>query len=224
MATKYNPFTNELDYLGEEGKDYDQEIAAIHKRIDDLHYVAIAFTSNPVCSPAVSELGSTVNSVTISWKLNKTAATLTLDGEALDTALSQKTLAGLSLTAARSFSVKATDDRQAVAQRNASINFYNSIYYGTGEEGLQSVNMQTFTTRTQAARSTTFSVNAGAGQYIYFALPKRYGTPTFNVGGFDGGFSLVAEYSHTNKSGYQETYCLYRSDNANLGQTTVKVS
>ena len=89
-----------------------------------MHYVAIAFTSNPVCSPAVAELGSTVNSVTISWKLNKTAATLTLDGEALDTALSQKTLTGLSLTAARSFSVKATDDRQAVAQRNASINFY----------------------------------------------------------------------------------------------------
>lgn len=221
MKKRFNPFTGEPDYTG---KDYEQEIEAINRRIDDLHYEAIAFTSAPACSPAIAELGRHVQSVTITWKLNKTPRTLTVDGQQADTSLSQKTLAGLDITAARTFTVIATDEREAEARRDAAISFCNSLYYGVdGPEAVQ-VDLDAFTTRTQAARAITFSVNAGAGEHIFFALPKRYGTPSFNVGGFDGGFSLQSEYEHTNASGYKETYLLYRSDNAALGQTTVKVS
>ena len=46
----------------------------------------------------------------------------------------------------------------------------------------------------------------------------------FNVGGFDGGFFKVSTQDYTNPSGHTESYQVWRSDNAGLGQTTVKVS
>ena len=51
-----------------------------------------------------------------------------------------------------------------------------------------------------------------------------YGTPVFNVGGFDGGFTKAASISFTNASGYTEEYAVYRSDNSNLGTKTIKVT
>jgi hypothetical protein len=57
-----------------------------------------------------------------------------------------------------------------------------------------------------------------------FALPTSYGTPLFNVGGFDGGFNLIKTFNFTNYSGHTESYDVWISDNIGLGTTTVKVS
>lgn len=76
---------------------------------------------------------------------------------------------------------------------------------------------------TDAARS--FTVNATSTNKIYFAHPTRYGTPTFTVGGFEGGFTLRSStISVTNAQGYTENYSLWESDVAGLGSTTVVVS
>ena len=60
-------------------------------------------------------------------------------------------------------------------------------------------------------------------EYIYFCIPVKWDTPTFNVGGFDGGFFKVAEINFTNKSGYTEPYSIWRSDNHSLGSQSVTV-
>jgi len=73
-------------------------------------------------------------------------------------------------------------------------------------------------------RQVTFTVNAGAGEYIFYAYPSAYGTGTFFVGGFEGGFSLVGTISVTNSFGVTQNYYLYRSDNHSLGSTTVTVT
>jgi len=73
-------------------------------------------------------------------------------------------------------------------------------------------------------RVKTFTVTAGAGEYIYYIIPSRFGTPTFKVGGFEGGFSLIATVSHSNCRGYTENYDVWRSDNPNLGTVTVEVT
>jgi hypothetical protein len=67
---------------------------------------------------------------------------------------------------------------------------------------------------------------AGPGQYIYFACRSAYGPATFSIGGFNGGLSLVpgGPFAVTNSHGFVENYDLYRSDNSNLGNTTVVVS
>ena len=54
-------------------------------------------------------------------------------------------------------------------------------------------------------------------------VPTRFGVPKFTVGGFEGGFSLVATIDFTNSSNYTEPYNIYKSENSNLGNTTVNV-
>lgn len=74
-------------------------------------------------------------------------------------------------------------------------------------------------------QSVAFTVNATGANKIYFAHPTRYGTPTFTVGGFVGGFILRSStISITNAQGYTENYSLWESVNPGLGTTNVTVS
>ena len=102
----------------------------------------------------------------------------------------------------------------------------NGVYYGVcrADEEWTSEAIRSLTRKLQNSNSITFTVEAGEGQHIVFALPPRYGIPNFNVGGFDGGFTKVTTFSFTNASGYTENYAVWLSDNAGLGKTTVKVS
>lgn len=77
----------------------------------------------------------------------------------------------------------------------------------------------------QSSRARTFTVTAGAGEYIWYAYPASYGDATFTVGGFEGGFTLISStLSITNAFGVTQNYRLYRSVNPSLGATTVTVS
>lgn len=73
-------------------------------------------------------------------------------------------------------------------------------------------------------KETKFSVNVGAGNYIWFALPVSYGTPKFTVGGFEGGFSSQGTFNHTNNLGYRTSYEVWRSVNRGLGDVTVTIT
>ncbi len=77
----------------------------------------------------------------------------------------------------------------------------------------------------QSSRNATLSVNAGSGEYIYYAYPASFGAATFTVGGFEGGFDLIsATISVTNANGVTQDYRIYRSTNPSLGSTTVVVT
>ena len=73
------------------------------------------------------------------------------------------------------------------------------------------------------SRQNTFNVSCGDGQYVYFAIPTRFGKPTFSVGGFSGGFIKVSTLDFTNKFGYTEPYDILKSENSNLGNIAVVV-
>jgi hypothetical protein len=90
---------------------------------------------------------------------------------------------------------------------------YNSAFVGSLAGNLQTTELGTYT------------VNPGAGQYIFFAFRSAYGTPSFTIGGFSGGMSLVAAgVSVINAHGFTENFDIWKSDTANLGLTTVVVS
>jgi hypothetical protein len=84
--------------------------------------------------------------------------------------------------------------------------------------GLASSNLQT-------SRVTTYTDNALAGQYLYFALPSSYGTPIFWSGGLQYAGSLEASaVAVTNAQGIIQNYDLWRvSTTPGLGSTTVTV-
>lgn len=207
-------------------EDTKNRLDELEKQMGDLLYKAIAFTSGSV-SPSVAEVGSMVSSVTLKWALNKTPASLTLDGEALGVNERQKTLTGAWMIA-KTWVLKATDERGATSTRNLTLAFQNKAYWGVGtatgtaidDAFVLGLSGSAFAT----GRGRTFSANAGAGQYIYYVFPKAWGTPVFKVGGFEGGFALDREWEHTNASGAKTAYVAYRSTNAALGQTTVVVS
>lgn len=73
-------------------------------------------------------------------------------------------------------------------------------------------------------KSRKITVNSSNNYYIWYAYPARLGNANFKVGGFDGGFELYTTFTHTNSSGYQESYYVYKSDNHGLGNTTIEIS
>ena len=199
----------------------DTTVAAV---LDDLLYTAIQITSFTNNVNTV-EMGSTVDTVVLNWNYNKTPEELTLDGQGIDASLKTKTIESAGIKANKTYTLKAVDERDAEATRTTAITFLNGVYWGVGADQsyFDSAFILGLTKGLQSSKVKTFTVNAGASQHIYYAIPTRYGTPAFKVGGFEGGFAKAATIDFTNASGYMESYDIWKSDNAGLGNTTVEV-
>lgn len=201
------------------------DINNILKDIADLKYIPIAITkiTNNV---GTVEIGTVVNAPTVSWSLNKSPTKQTLERAELSTDSRAEILSNLTLSENKTFSLVVTDERGASDSETTSITFLNGVYYGVLESGatIDKAAIQALTKKLQASRGITFTVDAGATQQIIYAIPTRYGTPNFNVGGFDGGFAKATTFNFTNGSGYTESYDVWLSENVGLGSTTVKVS
>lgn len=178
-----------------------------------------SFTNNK----NTQEMGATITDVTLNWALNKKAKTLTLDGADILITDTSKALTGQNITANKTFTLRAVDEKDATATKTTVITFLNGVYWGAKGVPAQydSAFILTLTKGLQGNKNKTFTATAGENEYLFYALPTRYGVVTFNVGGFDGGFTKVATVEFTNASGYTESYDIYRSDNANLGIQTV---
>ena len=133
---------------------------------------------------------------------------------------------GVNIQGNKTFTLAVTDERNAKASKSASLTFYNGVYYGAMKDGTEitSAAILGLTRKLQGSKSITFTATAADGYRLVYAIPTAYGTPVFNVGGFEGGFSKAATISHTNASGHTENYAVWLSDNISLGSTTVKVS
>lgn len=198
----------------------------------DMSYSAIAITSF-TASPAQAERGSTVAEVTLAYVLNVKPASVQIDGADAEAVRSGSVrLTGQDLRENKTWTLVAKDSGSAsqapaTATKAASLTFLNRVYFGAAAAP-SAVNSAFLLGLANAVLTNTkarnFTVNAGAGQHIWYAVPARLGACAFKVGGFDGGFTLAGTISHTNASGYTEEYNVYRSDNANLGSTAVTVS
>lgn len=193
--------------------------------LDDLLYTPIQITDFTNNVNTV-EMGRTIDSVVLNWNYNKTPKTLTLDGDGIDVSLKTKTIENAAIKQNKTFTLKATDDRNASSQKTTSITFLNGVYYGTAttQEVYDSAFILKLMKSLQGSKGKTFTVNAAEGENIFYIIPTRYGTPAFKVGGFDGGFAKAATIQFTNSSGYTESYDIWKSDNTGLGNTTVVVA
>lgn len=223
-ATARNLVARLREEVEQGGGEQALRIEALEGQVADLLYKPMAiesFTNNV----NTAEMGSTVTAVTLSWSYNKLPTAVTLDGAVMEPGVTGKTFTGLSIKSNKTWTLKATDERGAEATRTTGISFLNGVYYGAAAapSAIDSDFILTLTKTLRSSKLSSFTVNAGAGQYIYYCVPKRFGTCSFAVGGFVGGFDLEATVSFTNGSGYTEDYYVYRSTNAGLGNTTVGV-
>lgn len=202
-----------------------KDVRTMQSQIADLMYKKIDITSftNTVNT---AEIGSTVDAVTLNWGVNKTPAELTLDGASMPTSSTTFPITGAGIRSNKTWTLTAKDERGATDTATTSISFLRGVYYGVYTQGgaLDNDFILSLTRKLQSGKAITFTANAAQGEQIAFALPQSYGTPSFNVGGFDGGFHLEKTFEFTNASGHAETYCIWLSDNAGLGNTTVKVN
>lgn len=175
-------------------------------------------------SPPVAELGDEV-SVAVRVTLDRAARELRImgAGETLRTAAggTEAECTVPNISAATVFQAVAVDELDHEISQSRTLPFYNGVYTGVGGE---SVELERMTKVLQSGRARTFSVNAGAGQYIWYACPVSMGTPAFYLGSpFEGGAVKTEERDYTNLCGHTEKYQFWRSVHPNLGSMTVEV-
>lgn len=198
--------------------------AYAREAIAKLSYKAISITNFTV-NDSVREIGSGAQSVTLSWTLSKKPMILTLDGVTIPASSTSKVLDGLQIATEKTWTLVATDESGAKSTKTASLKFVNGVYYGcSAKTTVDNDLIRSLRKVLKDSKGTSFSVTAGASQYIYYCVPKRLGTCSFTVGGFSGGFTLVETLPYTNIFGYTEDYHVYRSDNTGLGATSVVAS
>jgi len=194
-------------------KQTEADLQALTARVNALEYKSIAINSFSA-APPVSEMGSS-QTITLAWSLNKTATSQNINGTPVTGNSKQYT----GVTSNQTYTLNVSDG-QTSASKSVSVSFANRIYYGAAAD-LTTVTSLNSVLSNDPER--TITVNAGTGKYIIYAIPTRLGGVTFFVSGFEGGFEDPVEQSVTNASGYSETYKIYRSTRAGLGETTVEI-
>lgn len=206
---------------------YDQNPFAINSfTINNITTVETGATSN-----GAVEIGATVTAVTLGWKFNRTPKSVTLDGEEQSVDSTGVSLTGLSITSNKTWSLKATDEREKVVSKTASVSFVNGVYYGVAEKpaSIDSEFIISLKRELRGSKLKSFSVNVTDNKYLWYCLPVRYGDCTFylseqtGIVGSPGAVGLVDTIQFTNKSGYEESYNVYRSDYTGLEFKAVTV-
>ena len=188
--------------------------------VDELTYKSIATTKYTI-TQSTAEIGSNIARLQLNWDYNKPPTSQSLNGESLDVDVRTKNFDNVKSNT--TYTLTASDGKSNLS-KSLSITFLNGKYYGSKEVSSYDSNfIQSLTKVLTNGRTGTFTTTCGQGQYIFFAIPTRFGTPSFTVGGFTGGFAKVDTIDYTNPSGYVESYDIYKSDYSNLGNTTVVV-
>lgn len=221
-------------YLSLTGEELDNALAKIpelEQAVADLKYIPIDVTGIR-CSPGTMENGATVNSVEISWSLNKAAAEAELTGPGSPekvpiTLEGAVTISELELTADTKWTVLVKDERGVTDSATTGVTFLNGVYYGAAvvPDVLDSAFILSLEKKALTnSRKQTLTVEAVGDEHIWYALPSRLGVCTFTVGGFEGGFDLVSTMPFTNSQGFTEEYLVYRSGQTGLGNTKVVIT
>ena len=196
--------------------------------IDNLIYHPISLLDVRV-SPDVLEVGCT-QAVTVYWQCDKIPAGMNIDGVRIIPPTQAGQQVFTNITNDRTFTVTVTDQGTDDIppwsdSKSAMVKFLNGIYYGVARVPAEYNSSFILTLPNKLLQNTpecSFTLSPGQAQYIFYACPSNY-TPKFNVGGFIGGFEVVATMNFTNCYGNTMAYTIYRSNNDNLGPTVVNV-
>ena len=191
----------------------------------ELDYKEIDITKFTNSAAGTYEMGRVINSLTISWELNKAPASQTLKGESLGVDVRSKTYTNVSTN--QTYALSVTDERGAKDSASSSVSFSNGVYYGALAYGVtpDSAAILTMSKKLQKSRTVDFTVTPGAGKRPAYALPTNgYGTPVFKIGGFEYEWNKIATLQFTNASGYTESYDVWMHSQDVTGSITINVS
>lgn len=224
VSTKEIVSSNELKTLVNalgEVQDIDNRFAQTNAQLSRLENQVDPFTATLSISKSIAELGSSQD-LTLNWSYNRDIKAQKINNDNLDISIRSKSYSNVSTST--TYTLTATSTLDFTTSKSVSITFTNGIYYGASSStNYNSDLIKSLTKELSTNKSRTITVDASSSEYIYYCVPARLGECSFNVNGFDGGFDNVTTISFTNDFGYTEDYRIYKSAQANLGNTTVIV-
>ena len=202
-------------------REIESELNQTNAQLSKLEDQVNPFTATLSISKSIAELGSSQD-LTLNWSYNRDIKTQKINNDNLDISIRSKSYSNVSTST--TYTLTATSTLDLTTSKSVSITFTNGIYYGASSStNYNSDLIKSLTKELSTNKSRTITVNASSSEYIYYCVPVRLGECSFNVNGFDGGFDNVTTISFTNDFGYTEDYRIYKSAQANLGNTTVIV-
>jgi hypothetical protein len=162
----------------------------------------------------VVEKGSVVNSVTLSWGLNKpyvTSQSLNNGIGSIGIVARNYILNALNLTTDRTYTLTVVDEKNTVTASTV-IYFRDKRYWGTSNKtSLASVDILALTNELATNRTQSRILDCTGGKYFYVAWPVGFGTPIFKVNGVVTTAFIKTTIMYTNSLGYATSYDIYRS-------------
>lgn len=201
-----------------------EEVKKLRDDISRLQSSTIKVTNFSV-TPNIVEIGSVINSITLKWDTNFRVLTRQYlnDVEIPDITKRSRTLDG-PFTSSQTYTLKVEGDDGNSDIKTTELKFLNNIYYGT--EKLHDINSSFINSLSRVLtenKQKGFTVVSREQEYIYIALPVRFGEPKFTIISEEADFELITKFDHENSSGYVEEYAVYRTTNVHLGQTTIRL-
>lgn len=165
-----------------------------------------------------AEKGQEINNLTLSWQFNKnTITSQSINhgiGALADLNLRSFPISGANITATRTYTITVSDGVN-IATKDAVIRFLDRVHFGVSPQtnlttadvlmlggNELSINRQ---------QTRIFNASPNGGNYLYFAWPSVFGTPTFLIGGLVNSAWIKETISHTNQHGYTVNYDIWRS-------------
>ena len=172
-------------------------------------------------SPSLKEVGETVTAVTPTFTLNKTMATVTINGTA---ATSGTAITG-SWTQNTDFTLRVVDARGTEKTRTEKLTFGKKAYVGTNANELTATSAN-ITGLASSAIKTAKNYGAfttSAVGYIYYAIPDAWDTPTYkDSNNLTGTFNKIGTVNVT-AHGVTTLYALYRTVYQIPASTTINI-
>lgn len=169
------------------------------------------------------EIGQTANEVTLTWTINKTVVSQSIDNGvgSIDPTLRtyQITIPSPGLSTNRTYTLTVNDGTRN-GSASTSVLFENKAYWGASAltslttSDILALSNQAFATSRQ--RSVTYNCSATA--YPYYCYPAAWGAPSnVMVGGLAFSDFTATQQSFTNAHGHTSSYYVVRFNNIQTG-------
>lgn len=198
---------------------------ALDGLIDKVEYVAPKVTSFTM-TPATTEyeIGQSVTNLSFSWAYNKDITTQSLSDCVLADENERSASWSGTLTSNKTFTLSVSDGQNS-ATSSKTISFKHKFYYGVAslpDSFDSSFILSLANSKFATGYKGTYSLNAGDGQYAFFACPTSWNMPnSAKIGGFGTDLVDCGTVSFTNASGHTENFKVLRTSQANLGTISV---
>jgi hypothetical protein len=183
----------------------------VQDALDALLVPALAissFTNNT----STKEYGETVSSVILTWVVNKTLTSQSIDNSIgnLTSTLRTYTHSEQAITAPRTYTLSAVAGSESTTA-TTSISFSHKRYWGNyAGTTIDNAGILSLSKEFASSRLTTKTI-AGDGNYLYICYPAVWGEATFKVNGLQNTAWVFSTQNFTNASGNTSLFNIYRS-------------